>query len=812
MKASLKWLNKYVDLTGVSAEEIAAALPMLGLEVESVETLGLKRLDLVCVGEILSRSKHPESEHLGVCMVKVSPNEEPLQIVCGAQNYKVGDRVPVALEGAALPTPDGGFFKIKKSKLRGVESGGMMCSARELGLGGDHEGLLILEDRPEIGTSINDVFTDSDIVFEIELTANRGDCTSIIGIARELAARFNRPLKKPELKTPAAFACASQSDLLKEVDLQTPNCPLYVAVCLRDVKIGHSPEWMVKELEAVGLRSINNVVDITNYVMMEYGQPLHAFSAENVRGKRIAVRMAKDGEEIKTLDGKKHRLASDNMVICDGDGPVAIAGVMGGENSEVHGGTSDIILESAYFVPGNVRGTSRRLNINTDSSYRFVRDVDPQGTFDAARRAADLIVELAGARVEGDILVAGKAPRGDRTISLSYDYVIGQIGFKVEKSEIENAFASLGFGVGESEGVWSVIVPSFRSDVYRPVDLVEEFIRVYGSSRIPEVPLTSTGLGRDDDNAYVYASDVANMLSSYGLNECQHYTLCDGKLLAKYFDYASMLRLDNPLTSDQDSIRPTLMLGLMGAVRLNLDNGNVFEGLFENGRVFRKEKNALMELVSSAFVIPQNCGRRIWKTREAPDFFTAKKLVCDMLEVLGVDINKLQFKPLEDPLFESGYAASCAMVGREGFEVRFGALNLAALKDFGIEKIVYGGEIVFKKEVADRKKSAAKFVHFSQFPASVRDVALVVPHDAAASDIVFEISKIAKSRLKNAFDLESIEIFDVYSGRGIAEGAKSLGFSLTFRSFEKTLKTEDVNAVFDEVCVQLDKKYQVRAQ
>lgn len=286
MKASLKWLNKYVDLDGVSVDEIAEALPMLGLEVEGIETTGLKPLDKVVVGEILSREPHPDSDHLGVCMVKISPDAEPIQIVCGASNYKVGDRVPVALIGAKLPTEDGKGFEIKQSKLRGVMSNGMMCSARELGLGQDHSGLLILENRPEIGTPINDVFTDSDTVFEIELTANRGDCLSHIGIARELAAKFGRTLKKPELKYSPKYSTTPEGGLLESVELKTPNCPLYNAISIKGVKIAPSPEWMRRDLEAVGLRSINNVVDVTNYVLMEYGQPLHAFDARKIGGKK----------------------------------------------------------------------------------------------------------------------------------------------------------------------------------------------------------------------------------------------------------------------------------------------------------------------------------------------------------------------------------------------------------------------------------------------------------------------------------------------------------------------------------------------
>lgn len=806
-------MNRYVDLSGISPEEIAEALPMLGLEVESVERLGMKPLKNVVVGEILERVPHPDSDHLGVCRVDVG-GAEPLQIVCGASNYKAGDRVPVALEGAELPTEDGGVFRIKKSKLRGVESCGMMCSARELGMGSDHSGLLILEGRPEVGTPINDVFPDSDYVFEIELTANRGDCASHIGIARELAARFGRSLKTPELKTPADFAEKPSSPLLDSVSLQTPNCPLYTAACVRGVKIGPSPDWMRRDLEAAGLRPINNVVDVTNYVLMEYGQPLHAFSAENVRGRKIVVRQALDGEKITTLDGREHELSPLNTLICDEGGPVAIAGVMGGENSEVHDGTRDVILESAYFNPGNVRATARKLGISTDASYRYARDVDPQGVFDAARRAADLLAECAGGTLEGPIAVYGSAPRGARTIEISMPYILDRLGFGVSEDEAADAFSRLGFGVERrGGGVLSVTVGSFRCDVDRPVDLVEELVRILGTSRIPEAPLKFSALMREDDATFRYASSAADFLSSCGMNECQHYTLSDGKRLSGLFDFAADLRLDNPLASDQDSLRPTLLLGLLSAVRLNISNGSPFFGLFENGRIFRTEKGGLCELAATAFAIPQSCGGRRWKEGDVPDFFTAKKFACDLLGILGVDASRVKFENLGGALWEQGYAASGGFVGREGFELRFGALNLDLLKGAGVDRIVYAGELVFKPEVAGRRRGVEKFKPFSQFPAAVRDVSVVLPASTPSAEVSAEISKIAKSKMKGAdFALESVDVFDVYQGAGVAEGSKSLAFSLTFRAPGKTLKTEDVNRVFDAVCAELSGKFQVRAQ
>jgi len=810
MKISFNWLKDYVDLSGVTQQQIAETLPMLGLEVEGVEVLGLKPLKNVVVGEILSREKHPNADKLGVCMVRVGLDREPLQIVCGATNYKVGDRVPVALDGAELPTEDGGSFKIKKSKLRDVDSNGMMCSAKELGLGADHGGLLILSARPEVGTPINDVFTDTDVRFEIELTANRGDCLSHIGVARELAAKLGLTLKKPALKTPANYADVSQSPLLDSVTLETPDCPLYTAVCIKGVKVAESPEWLKKRLEAVGLRPINNVVDVTNYVMFEYGQPLHAFDAAKLRGKKISVRHAKDAEKFETLDGKTHTLNADNTVICDAEGAIALAGVMGGKNSEVEASTADIVLESAYFKPGNVRATSRRLIINTDSSYRFARDVDPQGVFDASRRAADLITELAGGTVQGATLLAGKAPRADRTIDIALSYIIDRLGFDVEAASVKKVFEDLGFFAKLDGGNFKVTVPSFRSEVDRPIDLVEEFIRIYGSDKIPEKSVLSAGCVRNDDQLYAYERKAADFLSALGFNECRHYTLRDGAELKRRYENAEFLKLANPLTSDQDSLRPSLLDGLLDAVSLNLDNGNAFKGFFENGRVFRASSGKLTELSSTAFAFVLDAADASWLKREAADFFTAKKIACDIMGLLGAALSRLVFKRADGAFWLASHAAQCGAIEREGFEARFGAVSFDILKEKKIEKIVFAGEISFKTDILYRKKAVEKFAPFGNFPPADRDVAVIVPEDAAAADVAFEISKIAKAKAKGKFELEGVNIFDAYKGTGLPEGTKSLAFSLRFRSESKTLQTEEVSGVFEAVCQEISKKYKLR--
>lgn len=813
MKVSLKWLNKYVDLSDVSVEQIADALPMLGLEVESVETTGMKQLNNVVVGEILSRDPHPNADKLGVCMVKVNPDADPVQIVCGAKNYKVGDRVPVALDGAKLPTADGGIFEIKVSQLRGVTSNGMMCSARELGMGTDHSGLLILEMRPEIGTPINDVFTESDTVFEIELTANRGDCLSHIGVARELAAKFGKKLKKPELKYNPIYTDKPTGNLVESIESQTSNCPLYTAVSIKGVKIAPSPEWLRRDIESVGLRSINNVVDVTNYVLMEYGQPLHSFDASKIRGKKIVVRQAQDGEEIQTLDEKKYTLTSESTLICDGEGAVALAGVMGGLNSEVSADTTDVVLESAWFNPGNVRATSRKYAINTDSSYRFARDVDPQGTLEASRRAVDLILETAGGEVVAETCKIGDLPRGDRDIDISLSYIIDRLGFDVSQEDVVNAFEALGFSVSDmGNGNMKVKVPSFRSEVDRPIDLVEEFVRIFGTDKIPETDITGTALLRDDDAMFRYNRTVADFLASRGLNECQNYSLKDSAELEKVHENIEALKLDNPLTSDQNCLRPSLLDSLLDVVRLNISNGNDFFGFFENGKIFRADnKGEICELASTAFVIAPDPAKRSWKKREGVDFFTAKEMAFDILSILGVDASRLNFTPAQEALWQADFSAGCGSEKREGFVIRFGAISVAHLRERGIERVVYAGEIMFKPEVSARKKTVEKFKPFSSFPTASRDIAVIAKLDEKASDVAFEIQKASKQKLKGAdFDVESVELFDSYSGKGVDEGCKSLAFELKFRSNERTLQTEEVNNVFDAICQELGKKRKLR--
>ncbi|QYY34481.1 phenylalanine--tRNA ligase subunit beta [Ruficoccus sp. ZRK36] len=794
MKISLQWLKNYVDLD-VSAEQLADDLPMIGLEVEGVESTGLPQFENLVVGEVLSREQHPDADRLGVCMVQVDSGE-PRQIVCGASNYKVGDRIPVALEGCILP----GDFKIKKSKLRGVESNGMMCSAKELGMGEDHSGLLILEQRPEIGTPINDVFPGGDTVIELELTANRGDCLSHIGVAREIAALYGKELRLPKVK----LNPGSGQGLISGVDVQTEDCPLYTAWSIKGVKIAPSPDWLKKALESIGLRPINNVVDVTNYVLMETGQPLHAFDATKIKGGKLIVRPAAEGEQIVTLDEHKRKLTPGMMVIADTERPLVIAGVMGSLDAEVDDATVDLVLESAYFRPGSIRGTSRALNLFSDSSHRFSRDVDPVGVDFAARRAIALILELAGGEVVGECITVGKAPRGDRTITITPDYVRRVCGFEVEDSAIADTFTRLGFTVDSSAYQWSVLVPSFRPEVDRPIDLVEEFIRLHGTPEIPEAPVKATGLTREDDALAVFNRQAVQKLAGADFAECSHYTLTDGAGVAKWFgqERADALKLDNPLTAEQSHLRPSLIPGLLDALRLNANNGNHPARLCETGRVFRTVEGKLWELASVAFVIAVDDGRRRWRDREAPDFFTAKKLVAELATLAGIKPQKLDYKVIEDEAFwQPDHSARAACWKKNGYKAFAGLINVDATKDWDLDTLVLAGELIILPEFLEKKgkKSAVRLTPFTSFPASTRDLALVVDVDTTAETVRRDLLKAASKAVGKAFACEGVEAFDLYAGQGLPEGKKSLAYAISFRAPDRTLKDKEVNTAFDAI-------------
>jgi len=847
MKISLKWLQQYLPST-ISAKELEHILPNIGHEVDAIQTFGLPLLPNVVVGQILESNPHPSAERLSVCKVKVHPSEEPLQIVCGAKNYKVGDYVPIALEGACLP----GNFKIQKSKLRGVDSFGMMCSPRELGLGNDQEGLFILQDPPPIGAPINQAFPDNDTILDIGLTANRGDCMSHLGIARELAAYYDTEVLQPKIQHPIPFEPSLQKNSpLKGLAVESPNCPLFTTSFIKGIKIAPSPAWLQKALQSVGMRSINNVVDITNWVMLETGQPLHAFDLAKIKGHNLVVRQAKPNEVITTLDNKKRTLQPFITVIADSERPLVIAGIMGSIDAEVDNSTIDIVLESASFKPSAIRHTARALGLNTDSAQRFMRDVDPQAIFYAANRAIDLILQIAGGEVITPSTAIGKPHREPQTITLDPSYIQKVCGFPVPEASIENIFRRLNFTIQKNHQHWSVTIPTYRAEVHRPIDLVEEFLRIYGTDKIPDSPVTLKGLHRTDHPIAAFNQRSTCYLASHHFNECYHYSLRSQNELQTLFDndLLATCALANPLTSDYSHLRPSLLPGLFDAFRLNQNNGASPERLFEVGRVFRNLNNqtyerplykslereeckesrstnterthvrevlstgmtqqssaqvelhsGLCEVLSVAFIIAQEPTQRHWLKRTEVDFFKIKSLLLQIADFAGINTNTLLFSGItESKLFQNNHAASAGNLAKDNFQLNCGLADLKLTKHWGITPPLLCAEIFILPTLLSSPPTLHRFQPFSHFPTSSKDIAMIIDNALPTETVRQTLLKLAHKAVGDAFSVETISIFDVYQGSELPPHKKSLAFSLTFRASDRTLTDEEVMNAFNQL-------------
>lgn len=820
MKISLNWLRDYVQLDA-SIDEINRAITFLGFEVEGVVTTGAPKLDNVVVGEILTRAKHPNADKLSVCTVDVGPAGGVKTIVCGANNCDAGNRVLVALPGAVLP----GNFQIKQSKIRGQPSDGMMCSPDEIGMGSDHSGLLILSGKPELGTPINQALPPGDTVFDIEITPNRPDCQSHLGIARELAAWFKLPLRYPSERFRGLLAddTPARKDLLSAVRVDAPeDCPLYTAHIITGIKVGPSPTWMQERLNAVGLRPINNVVDVGNYVMLETGQPMHAFDARKLGG-QIIVRRATDGEKITTLDGKERTLNSRMLVIADGQRPVVVAGIMGGENSGVSEDTTDLVLECAIFKRQSIRWTSRKLALSSDSSYRYERGVDPHGALEAAYRAIDLMIETAGGRVVGPIYKVGGDVPWEREIVVTHDYITEKLGFDIPADEMRSAFESLELTITREEETehprrglaWTVSIPSWRDDLDRPIDLVEEVLRIHGTEKIPAAVVQSPGLLVDDDPVVVFNRHATDYLVGHDFHECVNYTLRPAKEIATWVSAAAAqeLALANPFVEDQSHLRPTLVTGLLESLKLNQSRGVTVSRLGETGRVFVERNGQNLECAAVAFVIAEPVGERAWLKREASDFYETKHHVAALANLAGIDFPRQSLTPVSGPYhgWQEGQSATAGDVAH-GWTGRFGLLNLSMVKSMGVEGKVYAGIFAILPERISSDSARRRFSEFSLFPAALRDLALVVDANAAAGEVQKTLAKTARAAAGNAFVVESVTVFDLYQGKGLPEGKKSLAFSLVFRAADRTLTDDEVNVVFQKIQDELAKAttYQIR--
>ena len=814
MKISLNWLRDYVALDA-SADEICRAITFLGFEVENVIQTGAPQLTHVLVGEVLTRNKHPNADKLSVCTVSLGAALGVKTIVCGAQNYTVGDRVPVALPGAVLP----GDFVIKQSKIRGESSDGMMCSAKELGISEDSAGLLILTDRPALGTPINTVLPPGDTVFDLEITPNRPDCLSHLGIARELAAWFKKDLVYPPAKFRGVLASSAptRSDLLGVVRVEpAEDCPLYLAYIVTGIKIGPSPAWLQQRLAAVGLRPINNIVDIGNFVMLESGQPLHAFDARKLAGAQILVRRAAEGEKLTTLDGKERPLDRSILVIADGSKPVVIAGIMGGENSSVSAETTDLVIECAIFKRQLIRATSKRLGLTSDSAYRYERGVDMHSAQAAAWRAIDLIVEFAGGQVVGPSFKVGRDVPWQREVVLAPAFVCARLGFDIAEADMQNALEALELNVTPLGAVspvgldgrprerneWRVTIPSWRDDLDRPIDLVEEILRVYGTERIPPTRICVPGLVGDDDPVVLFNRRVTDYLVGHDFHECVNYTLRPGAEIKTWVSEtaAAELALANPFVEDQSHLRPTLITGLLATLKLNQSRAVPVSRLGETGRVFLEDHGQILECAAVGFIVAEDTVRR-WRPRAAVDFYAVKHHVVALAAIAGIDLARHPLAAMSGPNYgwQEGQSALAGDIS-QGWTARFGLLSLARAKAYGVEGKVYAGFFaILPGKLTAASAARKRYADFSLQPAALRDLALVVPTETAASEVQKLLGQAARAAAGNAFTLESLALFDVYQGKGLPEGTKSLAFSLIFRAPDRTLTDEEVNAAFTKI-------------
>lgn len=831
MKVTYNWLKQYVDFNW-SPEELAERLTMLGLEVESMDHIG-GGFEGIVVAEVLTREKHPNADKLSLCRVNDGQGER--QIVCGAHNFEAGAKVPLILPGASLPSKEGETkpFTIKVGKIRGCESHGMICSDGELGIDPEsiglkrEDGILVLRNEAMVGQPFAEYLgqTEQDIVYDLEITPNRPDWNSVVGIAREIAALTGNPLMLPELnvaqrskldgagETPALRCNDLVAVRIEDADL----CPRYTARVIKGVKVGPSPEWLRNTLEKIGIRSISNVVDVTNYVMMEIGQPLHAFDYHLIEKDdngtpTIVIRRAKDKEKFKTLDEQEHTLTTETLLIADEKKGIALAGVMGGLNTEINDQTVDVLIESAYFNPSSVRRTSKTLGLRTDSSYRFERGADIGIADWASQRAAQLIIETAGGELADGVVDEYPSPPEPRQITLRHQRVNDLLGITLRPEEMEyylgqlelkKAKATLKPKPVESNATVEPIsfdIPTFRVDLTQEVDLIEEICRLHGLDKIPSTPPRGAHGTNESDSVYDEISDARGILTGLGLDEAQGQTLVAKSECRS--QNAEVVELANPLSADMDVLRPSLLPGLIHSLRHNVTRKNNEVALFEIGRTFSLAQSSSKakqpqgpshkETRHIAIALTGQRNASFWSgpDRDAKyDLSDLKGVVEELLERFGVrGVVYTRRTESTKIFFES---ASITLGGKLPLG-ELGLMSPALAKDYDLRDPVLLAELNLDVLLARRNPNKS-FKVLPQFPAIRRDVAMIVPEATTHDDVLGSV------RFAKPANLETVKLFDVFRGKNVPEGQKSLAYAFTYRSPEKTLKDTEVNAEHDKV-------------
>jgi phenylalanyl-tRNA synthetase beta chain len=793
MKVSLKWLKEYVDID-LPPAEVARRLTMAGLEVKGMQVTG-GSWDNIVVGQILAVNRHPNADRLSLPTVDLGT--EQATVVCGAPNLRLGDKIAFARVGAQLiDGHTGEVVRLKSAKIRGVVSSGMVCSEKELGISDEHEGIMVLPADAPVGMPLADYL--GDVIFNLEVTPNRPDCLSVIGLAREVAALTGKKVHLPEVSYGEVEPPVSQQ---VAVEIAAPDlCPRYCATLIKGVKIAASPSWMQHRLSASGMRPISNIVDITNYVMLEYGQPLHSFDYERIRGKKIIVRRAKSGESIFTLDGTERELSPDMLVIADTERAVAVAGVMGGANSEVVDSTTSILLEAASFNPASIHYTGRTLNLPSEACMRFERGIRPELTLPALRRATQLIAQLAGGEVAQGAVDVYPGKREPQAIPLSIADVKRVLGVDFSLDQIVPVLTSLGFEC-QARSATEVLVtlPWWRSDVHLMVDLVEEVARITGYDKIPTTLLSQSIPRQSPSPILKLEREVRQRLTGYGFQEAISPSLVSLEALRKLSPESREvepvpLRLSNPLSSEQEYLRPSLRTNLLAVLAANrrFEEGGI--RLYELGKVYVPRPKDLPE------ERPVLCGvisgpkiEKWWRGEaEAADFFEAKGVVEGLLHRLGVEAS---FEPGSDESLHSSQQAAVVVDGKKLGVV--GEVHPRVRENFEIAEPAYLFEIDLAALVPFTTVQKT-FKPIPRFPAVVRDMALVVAAEIThrrVLDIIRTFSLV-----------EQVALFDVYSGEPVPQGKKSLAYRITFQSPAQTLTDEEVNKILQQILERLSRE------
>ncbi len=782
MKISLNWLNDYIDLKDIPLNEIIEKLSLAGLEVEEVIDQS-KNFENIVVGYVKEKRKHPNADKLSVCIV--SDGVQDYNVVCGAPNVEAGQKVPFAKVGAVIPSNG---LKLEKVKIRGEISHGMICSEKELGLSDNHEGIMVLNSELKAGTNFADAVGINDIILDIAITPNRADALSHIGVARDLSAIFDRPLKIPFVEI---YESNIKSEDVASVEIiDEINCPRYVGKVVLNVQIKESPDWLKRRLKNVGLRPINNVVDVTNYVLYEVGQPLHAFDLDNLSKKKIIVRSASDGEKFVTLDSKERELTSKDLMICDAEKHVAIAGVMGGENSEVTFSTKNILIESAFFNPSSIRRTAKRLGLQTDASYRFERGTDYGITVWAARRAAQLIYETAGGEIAKGEIDIYPNPFSTKTVKLRFERITRILGYDVPKETVKKIFINLGFEIkNEDEKKLLLSVPTYRHDIEREIDLIEEIARIYGYDKIPEIEKISVTLEEKIDQSS-FNDNLRNILNALGFYEIVTNSLLREEIAKRFGKPIGVL---NPQSIEMTHLRPSLLPGMLQAIVNNLKVNEKNLQLFEIGKIFERKHDDeiksfddFSEKESLIIALSGNAIETEWYEKDRPyDFYDLKGFAQSFLTKLLPSLIYQTEKIIDTNEFEVGIQIKYdnQILAKGGIVQK----ELLQLFDINQNVLIFIFDLDIIKSIELPKK---EFKELLKYPKVYRDFAFILDESIEAERVI-EVIKKSSSKL-----LHNIKLFDIFQSESLGKGKKSLAFQLEYYDESRTLTEEEVDKDF----------------